>query len=113
MEQDMNMATDDLAFFKLLEELPDPHRPPPAPQPQPPQDPNEKAAIQSIQKQLMSFQPPPSVAQAPQQQQPFQPPAYNTRPPQQQQQMQQRPMLPQYGGNNFNDLTPPVSIIVR
>ncbi|KAG8184186.1 hypothetical protein JTE90_010221 [Oedothorax gibbosus] len=103
MEQDMNLATDDLAFFKLLEELPDPsvQRPtnPPAPPVSQQVDAQEKLAIQSIQKQLMSCEPQQRQQLYPQ---PFQqpPPSY-TRPPQQ---PQQRP--PHYGG--FNDLTPPM-----
>ncbi|GFY56473.1 nuclear receptor coactivator 2 [Trichonephila inaurata madagascariensis] len=59
MEQDMNMATDDFAFFKLLEELPEaPATTAPAASPRPPSvhDVQEKLAIQSIQKQLMSFE---------------------------------------------------------
>ncbi|GIY11883.1 nuclear receptor coactivator 2 [Caerostris darwini] len=65
MEQDMNMGTDDYAFFKLLEELPETTAPAaPAASPQPPSAHNvqEKLAIQSIQKQLMSFEVQPGPA---------------------------------------------------
>ncbi|GBN38021.1 Nuclear receptor coactivator 2 [Araneus ventricosus] len=64
MEQDMNMATDDFAFFKLLEELPETSAAAPTASPRPPSahDVQEKLAIQSIQKQLMSFEVQPGPA---------------------------------------------------
>ncbi|GIY96293.1 nuclear receptor coactivator 2 [Caerostris extrusa] len=84
MEQDMNMGSDDYAFFKLLEELPETTAPAaPAASPQPPSAHNvqEKLAIQSIQKQLMSFEVQPGPASTSRNSSRFQQQVVMTQPP--------------------------------